>query len=147
MPLPDKGDRLRQGDILQNVDFPMYSQVEGSDARLRIVRFPRAVVLSQDCDIDNEHEGTLLISILMAPLYEMSDAWSGQHLLGLGIKLDGLPGKKGSRSMQDIKQNANPRYHCLPLSQAMEGSKTSSLTSNTTSRSRAHTSRPFASVR
>lgn len=120
------GARLSQGDILRNVDFPMYSQVQGREATLSIVRFPRAVVLSQDCDVQQDHgalldedeSGGRLVSVLMAPLYEMSDAVSGNHLEGLGMKMPSLPKKPSSQSTKDLRRNKNPRYHCLPLSQA-----------------------------
>lgn len=125
----DPGDRLRQGDILRNVDFPVYSEVDAEKAVLRVVRFPLAVVLSQDCDIEQDYGllvgeeagGSRLVSVLMAPLYEMSDAISGEHLSLLMIKMPSLPSGKKSQSAIDLKQNKNPRYHCLPLSQAQEG--------------------------
>jgi hypothetical protein len=122
------GERLRQGDILRSIDFPVYSEVAGDKAILRVVRFPRAVVLSQDCDIEHDYEllvgeessGSRLVSVLMAPLYEMSDAVSGDHLSKLMIKMPSLPDGKKSQAAKDLRRNNNPRYHCLPLSQAEE---------------------------
>jgi hypothetical protein len=122
MLLEDPGKDLRQGDILRNIDFPAYRRIEDNRAELSILRFPRAVVLSQDCDIASDllsiPKGDIrLVSVLMAPLYEMSDAAEGNHLKDLGMHHEGLRGKN-SGSGQDLRNNANPRYHCLPLSQA-----------------------------
>ena len=122
MLLERPGDELRHGDILRNIDFPAYRSIDGDQATLSILRFPRAVVLSQDCDLASdllsvEKQDIRLVSVLMAPLYEMSDAADGNHLRGLGMHSDGLRGKN-SGSGKDLRQNANPRYHCLPLSQA-----------------------------
>jgi hypothetical protein len=126
---PDEGvDRLNQGDILRNVDFPLYSSVIGDEqktATLSVVRFPRAVVLSQDCDIEQDQGiitgvkrgGSRLMSVLMAPLYEMNDAVGGNHLTELNMNAPSLPPATSGIGKQ-LRQNENPRYHCLPLSQA-----------------------------
>jgi len=123
----DCGDRLCQGDILRNVDLPEYSSVEGGDAVLTVIRFPLALVLSQDCDLRQDYgarvlgdSNSMLLSVLMVPLYEMSDAASGEQLSELGVKMPSLPSGGKSQSAKDLRQNKNVRYHCLPLNHASE---------------------------
>jgi hypothetical protein len=121
--------RLCQGDILRNVDSPEYSEVIGDAAILTVVRFPLALVLSQDCDIQQDHHalvgaesgGCRLLSVLLAPLYEMNDAISGEQLANLKIPMPSLPNSKKSQSAKGLRQNQHPRYHCLPLSEAKSG--------------------------
>jgi len=121
-------DRVQQGDIVRNVDFPEYSAVEGDEAVLTVVRFPFAVVLTQDCDLQQNHValargsgGGRLVSTLVAPAYHLADAQAGSQLEFLGVKMPSLPPKDpNSLYAKSLYQNKNARYHCLPLSQANE---------------------------
>lgn len=124
----DAGDRLCQGDILRNVDLPEYSTVEDGSAILTVVRFPLALVLSQDCDLQQDfsarvhgESASMLLSVLLVPLYEMGDAVSGEQLKELDVTMPSLPSGTKSQSARDLRQNKNARYHCLPMSQEQDG--------------------------
>lgn len=123
---PTPETRLQQGDIICNVDLPEYHAVVGDEALLSVVRFPFAVVLTQDCDLQQNHlalgakpGGSPLVSTLVAPAYHVADAQAGTQLEALGVTMPSLPKKNpNSQSAKDLYQNKNARYHCLPLSQA-----------------------------
>ena len=126
-------DRLRQGDIIKGVDLPHYAEVRGEIAKLKIVRFPLVVVLTQDCDLERDYEcradedksqGPRIVSVLVAPLYHIDDIIAGEHLTRLGIEKAGsLPSGDPVEggSSRAWRQNENPRYHCLPLSKTGKG--------------------------
>jgi hypothetical protein len=116
----DRGrrDRVQQGDVYRDVDYIEYVSESGRTLQVSRIRFPLVVVLTQDCDLEQEHnernsgKGQLdktLISCLVAPMYNAEHFARGEHLSELGLKMQEI---KWSRSDGDrIKQNSNPRYH------------------------------------
>ena len=80
------------------------------------------MVLTQDCDLEQDfrirygrnkpsNQDKLLISVLVAPLYNVEHVYNGEHLSELGIKMCEVPriGQTGTR----LRQNKRPRYHYL----------------------------------
>ena len=64
------------------------------------VVFPLAIVLTQDCDLEQDHlfrteprstQDKWLISVLMAPLYNVEHVYQGEHLTELGIRMERVP--------------------------------------------------------
>jgi len=118
--------RLEQGDIIRNVDMPEYSAIDDDEAILTVTRFPFVVVLTQDCDLAQNHTalqngtgGGRLVATLVAPAFHVADAQAGTQLDPLGIQMPSLPNKNPkSQSAKDLYTNNNLRYHCLPLLKA-----------------------------
>jgi hypothetical protein len=86
---------------------------------VRVV-FPLAIVLTQDCDLEQDHrfrieerktKDKLLISVLMAPLYNVEHVYLGEHLSELGIQMERLP--KTGNTGNFLRNNERPRYHYL----------------------------------
>jgi len=103
------GTGTRQGDIYSDVEH-VYSvrQAEGY-VEIKKILFPLAIVLSQQCDLDNSE---FLVSVLVAPLYNLQHVLAGVQLEDLKlpkaqpISLDKTPGKY-------LVSNQRPRYHYL----------------------------------
>ena len=112
--------RLRQGDILRDVHW-VESVVETSGIiEVSRVVFPLAIVLTQDCDLEQEHryrtearkiQDKWLVSVLMAPLYNVQHVYQGEHLSDLGIFMEKVP--KVGNSGNFLRHNERPRYHYL----------------------------------
>ncbi|HEX2896844.1 MAG TPA: hypothetical protein VHP63_02200 [candidate division Zixibacteria bacterium] len=115
--------RIRQGDIFSDVEYFVDINDDGVEARIRTIKFPLSVVLTQDCDLlwDNlrrvEKKGltdnAILISILLAPLYNFEYFKSGVHLEKLNLTADNNWRKT---RLEDLIKNKNPRYHYLDTS-------------------------------
>ena len=112
--------RLSQGDILRDVHWLEYmAEGEGLIEVARVI-FPLAIVLTQDCDLEGDYlfrsedrltQDKLLISVLMAPLYNAEHVYQGEHLSELGIRMEKVP-KTGSTG-NFLQNNERPRYHYL----------------------------------
>jgi hypothetical protein len=113
-------DRVRQGDIFEQVPYiDSYVEFEGK-FELVIYDFPYTFVLTQDCDLlQNRNEriknaeikkkDKFLFSIIVAPLYNAEHLFSGNHLEFLDIETELI----NSDNKKKIKQNNNPRYHFI----------------------------------
>jgi hypothetical protein len=95
------------------------SEEEGVITVARIV-FPLAIVLTQDCDLEQDHkfrtqaqptQDKWLISVLMAPLYNVAHVYTGEHLSDLGIQMETISKSKTHGTM--LRNNDRPRYHYL----------------------------------
>ena len=86
------------------------------------ILFPLVVVLTQDCDLEQDHrfrrtrkEGSTqdkwLISVLVAPLYNVEHVYRGEHLSDLGMSMEQINAKKSPG--QYLKNNERARYHFL----------------------------------
>ena len=112
--------RLCQGDILRDVHWVEYV-LEGSGViEVARVVFPLAIVLTQDCDLEQDHlfrtevrstQDKWLISVLMAPLYNVEHVYQGEHLAELGIRMEPVP--KSGNTGNFLRNNERPRYHYL----------------------------------
>jgi hypothetical protein len=112
--------RLCQGDIIRDVKY-----IEGIDEKegqldISFIEFPYVLVLTQDCDLNQDYtfrteprltQDKLLLSVLVAPLYNAEHVFAGNHLQDIGIKSEVInkketPGKK-------VIQNKDTRYHYI----------------------------------
>lgn len=118
-------NRIHQCDVFSNVPFyESYSEKNGG-FELSVLEFPFAVVLTQECDLEQnvkerttcnkDTEATIkkhdkfLVSLLCAPLYNAEHLFSGNHLSVLKISAEG----KNSAQQNYIKSNREPRYHYI----------------------------------
>ena len=115
--------RICQGDIVRDVDcIETVFEREGI-IEISKITFPLVIVLTQDCDLKQDHsfrttkkdtQDKLLISVLAAPLYNAEHVFRGEHLSDLGIKSQQIIRKKSPG--QFLMQNQNPRYHFITFS-------------------------------
>lgn len=115
-------ERILQGDIFRDVDyFERVTEAGGIIEVSRIV-FPLAVVLTQDCDLAQDHtfrrsepalptQDKWLISVLMAPLYNAEHVYRGEHLSDLGIRSETISKNRSPGTF--LRNNERPRYHYL----------------------------------
>jgi hypothetical protein len=87
--------------------------------------FPFVVVLTQDCDLEQDAryrslnpgakvpptDDKRLFSVLVAPLYNAEHVFLGQHLTELDFIMS--PIKEGKTEGKTLMQNERPRYHYL----------------------------------
>jgi hypothetical protein len=99
---------------------------------IKQIVFPLVVVLTQDCDLSQDHDcrcsGTKttnqsrqILSALVAPAYNCSHFEVGEHLSELKLKMWVVPSGKGGKETTDqrnLRQNKNPRYHYLHFNDA-----------------------------
>jgi hypothetical protein len=115
--------RIRQGDIFPNLPYyESFSESKG-DFELTVYEFPYSVVLTQDCDLEQNksarsaitptdksiYNDKHLISVIVAPLYNSEHLFAGEHLKGIDISSQ----KLNSDLRNPVKKNQNPRYHYI----------------------------------
>lgn len=114
--------RLAQGDILRSVEHVEYVVVKDGIVELSKIVFPLAIVLTQDCDLAQDHtfrsqdeskpnQDKYLLSVLLAPLYNIEHVYAGEHLKDLGLAMASI--KKNSTQGNNLKNNETPRFHYL----------------------------------
>jgi len=112
------GERVRQGDIFQGVQYLASAFEESGVLVIKKIRFPYSIVLTQDCDLDQDArirgekattQDKQLISVLLAPLYNAEHVWAGEHLDRLSIKSPPISGT----AKDFLKQNQRPRHHYI----------------------------------
>jgi len=113
--------RIVQGDILKDIIFIEWdiASTDMKDISLIKNNLPYIVILSQDCDLDNdfknrkdenaEKHDAYLQSILVCPAYLKADFKSGNHLKSLDMQME----TKGGDNWKKILKNIDPRYHSL----------------------------------
>ncbi|MBO0137395.1 hypothetical protein J0673_13895 [Vibrio sp. Vb2736] len=122
----ENGDRITQGDIYKNVEFIEYVTEEGGNIEVSKVVFPYVVVLTQDCDLAQDHtfrwseepkpnQDKWLFSVLVAPLYNLEQIFTGEHLSELNMSMGVISRKKTPG--KNLMQNETPRYHYLEFPQ------------------------------
>lgn len=114
-------ERIVQGDIIGDVEFVEYVKEEDGILEVSKIVFPFIVVLTQDCDLEQDHsfrsdsskpnQDKWLISVLVAPLYNAEHVYTGEHLSAINIKSQEISKKKTPGTL--LRQNTNPRYHFL----------------------------------
>jgi hypothetical protein len=118
----EKSERVSQGDIFKEVDFIEYVVEKNGIIEVSKIRFPLIVVLSQDCDLfhdfkfrfekeDIKTQDKLLLSVLVAPLYNVEHIYNGEHLSELNISMELI--SKNKTHGKDLRSNVKPRYHYL----------------------------------
>lgn len=113
--------RVRQGDIYRDVECIEYAIERGGVFEVSRIYFPFVIVLTQDCDLEQEYaqrwarkrnnadQDKWLISILVAPLYNAEHIFQGSHLSDLELNMQIIHSKEKTK----IKSNQVARYHYL----------------------------------
>jgi hypothetical protein len=112
--------RVCQGDIISDVEHVERVNVNGDRVNLSLIVYPLVIVLTQDCDLEQDFsvrwarkEGVdddkLMCSILLAPLFNYEHLRTGEHLKELGRTTQKINSEKG----KNIKTNQTARYHYL----------------------------------
>jgi hypothetical protein len=103
---------VRQGDIIRGLEYEFIENQEK-------VPFPYVVVLTQDCDLDQDYKARLvdnhdkyIDSVLVAPAFIATELQNGSHLVILGRHTE-KKGKTTGTVWNYIKTNRDPRYHLL----------------------------------
>lgn len=117
-----KHARVAQGDVIRDVEHIEYVSIRGGAVEISKIVFPLVVVLTQDCDLAQDYrlrwsrentsnQDKLLLSVLVAPLYNIDQIYTGEHLQDLGLKMATI--NKNRSPGQCLKNNETPRYHYL----------------------------------
>ena len=114
--------RLSQGDIIKNVEYIEHVSEKSGNIEVAKIVFPLAIVLTQDCDLAQDYkfrwskqttsnEDKWLMSVIMAPLYNVEHVFTGDHLSDIGMKMN--PISRNRTPGTNLKNNETPRYHYL----------------------------------
>lgn len=117
-------ERIAQGDILRDIEYIEYVREEDGIIEASKILFPLAMVLTQDCDLaqdstfrssagrgEKKSHDKYLLSVLVAPLYNLEHVYLGQHLSEIDMQMQTIDRK--STQGKNLTQNVNPRYHYL----------------------------------
>ena len=103
-----------------------YVAEKGGVIEVSKIVFPLVIVLTQDCDLEQDYrvraapEGNKdkwLISVLMAPLYNIEHVYKGEHLSELKIPMQVVP--KTGNTGNFLRNNERPRYHYLEFAEGV----------------------------
>ncbi len=124
--------QIHQGDIFKSIRFYENYEEERGKFELSLLEFPFSIILTQECDLNNNlRERQLgkkgkdikllkldkyLVSLLCAPLYNAEHLFSGKHLEFLEIETD----YKNSNQKKYIKSNRDPRYHYIEFEEEVD---------------------------
>jgi len=114
--------RVSQGDIYSDVEFIEYVAEKKGIIEISKIVFPFVIVLTQDCDLDQDskiryqkvsaqNQDKLILSVLVAPLYNVEQVYIGEHLVQLKIKMRMI--KKKRTEGDYLRINEIPRYHYI----------------------------------
>jgi len=120
----NSAERVRQGDIYRNIEYIEYAIEEYGIIDISKIVFPLIVVLTQDCDLQQDYTFRLhgepktsqdkyLLSVLVAPLYNADQFYLGEHLSELNLKMAGFESRSKKTANKSLKNNEVPRYHYL----------------------------------
>jgi len=87
-------EQVHQGDIFKSVQYYDNFVEQGGRFELSLLRFPYSIILTQECDLNNNlkerksidetleirKQDKYLISLLCAPLYNAEHLFTGNHL-------------------------------------------------------------------
>ena len=112
-------DRIYQGDIFKKIDFVESITEDKTHIVVDRIKYPLVIVLSQDCDLQSNHNcrklkdnnNNYLISLIVAPLFNYDHFILGAHFSEIGYKMETI--KSGKTIDKKLKQNNVPRYHYL----------------------------------
>lgn len=87
----EKKKRICQGDIFKDIEFTEYLLEKEGIIEISKILFPYVVVLTQDCDLEQDYkyrwgdpkpksQDKYLLSVLVAPLYNIEHVYRGEHL-------------------------------------------------------------------
>jgi hypothetical protein len=114
--------RIRQGDIFREIEYVEYVTERRGIIEVSKILFPLVIVLSQDCDLEQDYRLTQdppkatsqdkrLLSVLVAPLYNLEHVITGEHLSELSMQMAPINLKKTPGEY--LLSNQRPRYHYL----------------------------------
>lgn len=117
-----KSPRLSQGDVVRNVEYIEYVSEKSGNIEVSKIVFPLAIVLTQDCDLaqdykfrwsksDTKNEDKWLMSVIMAPIYNVEHVYTGEHLSDLGMAMS--PISRNKTPGNTLRKNETPRFHYL----------------------------------
>lgn len=117
-------ERLSQGDLIKDVEFIEYAIEKKGDIEVSKINFPLIIVLTQDCDLNQDHifrksdppkstQDKQLMSVLVAPIYNVEHFYDGTHLSEIGLNME--PFEKRPKKIKNklFIDNEIPRYHSL----------------------------------
>jgi hypothetical protein len=121
-------NRICQGDIFKDIEFIEYLIEKEGNIEISKILFPYVLVLTQDCDLEQDFEfrwgkreprpktqDKYLLSVLVAPLYNIEHVYKGEHLTEIGITMEGI--NKGKTPGKYLRNNERPRYHYIEFPQ------------------------------
>lgn len=114
--------RVCQGDIFKDIKYIEYAIEREGNFEISKIVFPLVIVLTQDCDLDQDfnsrnettqstNQDKYLLSVIVAPLYNIEHIYNGEHLSELELKMQKI--NKESTRGKLLLQNQLPRYHYL----------------------------------
>jgi hypothetical protein len=115
--------RVSQGDVYRDIELVEYVYEKKGNIEISKIIFPLGVVLTQDCDLKQDsnvrrnwalqsNQDKLILSVLVAPLYNVEHVYQGEHLDQLdNIKMQLI--NKSKTAGKNLRNNDNPRYHFL----------------------------------
>ncbi len=115
--------RIGQGDIFRDVECIERVFEERGIIEVSKVVFPLAVVMTQDCDLEQDaryktkgdgrpsNDDKRLLSVLMVPMYNAEHVFQGTHLNDLRLSM--APINKNKTEGKNLRNNERPRYHYL----------------------------------
>ncbi len=115
-----RATRITQGDVFRDVECIEYVVEKKGVLEVSKIAFPLVVVLSQDCDLEQdarirgseaENMDKLLFSALVAPIYNAEHVFTGSHLSDLGLKMSEINARRTPGEF--LKKNERPRYHYI----------------------------------
>ena len=115
---------VNQGDVYKDIEYIEYALEKEGNVEFSQIVFPHVIVLTQACDLsqdymcrkkqadreDNNHD-KILISVLVAPIYNVELVYKGEHLEKLGMKMSTI--NKNKTPGKNLRNNETPRYHYL----------------------------------
>lgn len=125
-----RSERISQGDIIQDVEFIEYAIEKEGVVEISKIKFPYVIVLTQDCDLEQDYKNRTdsnssnqdkhLISVIVAPLYNIEHVFDGKHLSELGLQMQSISKNPKKTDHNNLKKNNNPRYHFLEFDESIK---------------------------
>lgn len=117
-----KEGRVCQGDIFKDIELVEYIHEKNGILEISKINYPFVIVLTQDCELQQDYnfrkslrtryiQNKMLLSVLVAPLYNADQVFLGQHLSDLSITVEAI--NKNKTPGKNLIQNETPRYHYL----------------------------------
>ena len=114
---------IQQCDIFRNIEFVEYVVENDESIEVSKIVFPYVIVLTQACDLQQDYDSRkrtesggdqdkLLISVIVAPIYNFEEFRLGTHLEQLGMKMQDQ-GRRNKSKCDNIFKNETKRYHYL----------------------------------
>lgn len=114
--------RLALGDVIRDVEYIENVQDKKGNIEISKIIFPLVVVMTQDCDLAQDYKfrwsrqqtsshDKYLLSVLVAPIYNVEHVYSGDHLSELNMKMN--PINRNKTPGDNLRKNETPRFHYL----------------------------------